>query len=287
MAHRFDPSRKYMMPVSFGPMAGPRQTPAGRRYIDGSPTERTRLLLQFLSNSERLAALLPEGLKLADPPVVTLDLCMLKNISWLAGRGYNVFGVRIPVRFDGKRDHVQGPFVLVLWESLADPILTGREQLGYPKLYAEIPDPVINGDTATCEASWLGFQFFEMTLKTQEKLSAEETADYRNALQRSDGTIAHKYLPHTGEPWNEADADYFTMTPIPSEAQRLADPPLPLPQIWRSTGTFAFHEAAWEDLPTQFHIVNALARLPVLEVRQALLVREQDNTDFHDQKALV
>lgn len=281
-----DTSRKYMMPAHFGPMAGPRQTPDGGRFAAHSPTKKTKLVLQFLTTAGKVERLLPEGLRPDGEPVVTLDFSMLKDVSWLAGRGYNVFGVRVPVRFEGARDHVRGPMVLVLWESLADPILTGREQLGYPKIYAELPDPFIEGQTARCTASWCGFRFFEMSLRTPSKLTADEVAAMRGAAAESDGVIVHKYLPRTGEGWVEADADYFTMTPIPSEAQRMADPPLPPPEVWRGTGDFTFHEATWKDLPTQYHIVDALRDLEVVELRDAFLVREQDNTDFHDQRIL-
>lgn len=282
-----DRTRKYMMPAHFGPMAGPRQTPDGGRFVSHTPTRRTKLLLQFLTRREKVESLLPPGLELDGEPVVTLDFSMLKDISWLAGRGYNVFGVRAPVKFDGQRDRVKGPFVLVLWESLTDPILTGREQLGYPKIFAELPDPDIHGSTASCSASWCGFPFFEMSLDTPAKLASEEVEDYCNSVKRSDGIIVHKYIPRTGGDWDEADVDHFTMTPIPSEAQQLADPPLPPPEVWRGTGSFAFHRAGWEDLPTQHHIVSALRDLDVLEIRDAYLVREVDNTDFHDQKILV
>ena len=32
------------------------------------------------------------------------------------------------------------------------------------------------------------------------------------------------------------------------------------------TGHFEFYRARWEDMPTQFHIVNALADLPIVRV---------------------
>ena len=67
----------------------------------------------------------------------------MTEIEWLAGRGYNTLGVTFPVVFQGKRDRAIGPFLLVLWENLADPILTGREQLGYSKIYCELRDPLV------------------------------------------------------------------------------------------------------------------------------------------------
>ena len=45
---------------------------------------------------------------------------------------------------------------MVLWENLTDPIITGREELGYPKIYGELPEPRHLNDTISCSASWLG-----------------------------------------------------------------------------------------------------------------------------------
>ena len=42
----------------------------------------------------------------------------MKNINWLAGRGYNTLGVRFPARYCGKRDQVSGSYLAVLWEKL-------------------------------------------------------------------------------------------------------------------------------------------------------------------------
>ncbi|CAN5639897.1 hypothetical protein BH09PSE5_BH09PSE5_28130 [soil metagenome] len=61
------------------------------------------------------------------------------RLAWLAGPVYSLLGVKSPVRYTGGRDTVKGPFLRVLWESRVEPILTGREELGYPELYCEPP----------------------------------------------------------------------------------------------------------------------------------------------------
>jgi acetoacetate decarboxylase len=83
----------------------------------------------FHSDSEQLEELLPEGFTLRDNPRVTVTASYIKEIEWLAGRGYNTLGVNIPVTFRGEDDEVSGDFLTVLWENLTDPILTGREEL--------------------------------------------------------------------------------------------------------------------------------------------------------------
>ena len=53
-----------------------------------------------------------------------------------------------PAVFNGERDRAEGGLLTVLWENLCDPILTGREQLGFSKIYCELPEPVVlRGDT--------------------------------------------------------------------------------------------------------------------------------------------
>jgi hypothetical protein len=42
-------------------------------------------------------------------------------------------------------------------------------------------------------------------------------------------------------------------------------------------GAIEWHELTWEQNPTQFHIVNALAALPILEYRPALITQGSTN----------
>ncbi|MGH2266647.1 hypothetical protein ACQ1Z3_16255, partial [Enterococcus faecalis] len=65
----------------------------------------------------------------------------MTEIDWLAGRGYTMIHVSWPARFDGMRDRATGRFLAVVWESLADPIITGRDEIGHPKLYADVDAP--------------------------------------------------------------------------------------------------------------------------------------------------
>jgi len=78
----------------------------------------------------------------------------MKEIEWLAGRGYNILGVTFPAVFKGKEDTARGPFLTVLWENLADPIITGREELGFSKIYCELPEPRISRGEAHAVAGW-------------------------------------------------------------------------------------------------------------------------------------
>jgi hypothetical protein len=45
-----------------------------------------------------------------------------------------------PALFAGEDREVAGRFLAVMWENLADPSITGRGEIGQPKLFVDIPD---------------------------------------------------------------------------------------------------------------------------------------------------
>ncbi|RKZ56881.1 MAG: hypothetical protein DRQ44_16325, partial [Gammaproteobacteria bacterium] len=171
------PDRKYTMPAHFGPCCGPRQTQEGGRFINLGATDVTRISVNYLSSEEAIEKILPEGLILDGEPVVSIDFAYLKNIAWLAGRGYNTLGVRIPVIHQGKAKSTKASFLAVIWENLADPIVVGREQLGYSKIFSDIPEIVWEGDTAYCSANWMGFKFADLEFQKQLQLPADKVQE--------------------------------------------------------------------------------------------------------------
>ncbi len=306
MPYKLHPGRMYMMPPHFGPAAGPRQGPDGRRF-DGLDSPRTTsYTVSFLTRLEQLEVLLPVGFQLAGDPVVTVTVSYMTEIQWLAGRGYNTLGVSFPAEYRGKRDRARGPFLAVLWENLADPILTGREQLGFSKIYCAIPPPtVLNGETR-CTADWLGFPFMEMHLTdmvTPPSAEAEAPAAEVSAAPTEapaapteapaapteapaapaegtelTGTLHYKYIPRTGE-WDEADAEYAVLTPSATPNRRVT-------AQRTGRGRVQFHRAQWRDLPTQYHIVNAFADLEQFDFLGASIVETVGGKDLSDQRIL-
>jgi hypothetical protein len=196
----------------------------------------------------------------------------MTEIDWLGGRGYNMLGMKIPVTFHGERT-LSASFLTVLWESLADPIISGRDELGFAKIYAEIGPPRIFQGNQHHSASWLGFKFFELELSNLRDvpLDIKTTPDPSNQ-----GTLHWKYVPKTGEP-GKADVSYLTLTPT-------ANPHLVVEKRSSANGSFRFREARWEDLPTMFQIVNAFARLDLLELRSATVTESRGNKDLGDQQ---
>ena len=92
MAYAFQRGKMYRMPTHFGPLMGPRQGPDGRRFECEDNPKNTSISVSFLSNAAQLEALLPDCFELGDRPIVTVYATYMKEIEWLAGRGYNIFG---------------------------------------------------------------------------------------------------------------------------------------------------------------------------------------------------
>ena len=280
MPYKLQPGRMYMMPTHFGPAAGPRQGPDGRRFDGVDSPRATSYSVSFLTRPEQLEVLLPAGFRLAGDPVVTVTVSYMTEIEWLAGRGYNTLGVSFPAEYRGKRDRARGPFLAVLWENLADPILTGREQLGFSKIYCAIPPPsVLNGETR-CTADWLGFRFMEMCLSEMQTPPATEVEAPAAEVDDTEltGTLHYKYIPRTGE-WDEADAEYAVLTPSATPNRRIT-------AQRTGKGSVRFHRAEWQDLPTQYHIVNAFAGLEQIDFVSASIVETVGGKDLSDQRIL-
>ena len=278
--YKFLPGKMYRMPTHFGPSSGPRQGENGRKFACKDGPKSTSISVSFLTDREQLEKLLPEGFSVGEEPIVTVSASYGTEIEWLAGRGYNTLGVNFPAVFNGKEDRAVGDFLLVLWENLTDPILTGREELGFAKIYAELPEPKVYQGETSCMASWLGFRFFDMKLKNMTSVKLDDSPAPAPAQPRREltGLLHYKYIPKTGE-WGAADAAYATLTPYGNSNEVVKE-------MWQGEGTVQFHPARWEDMPTQYAIVNAFAELKIKEYRGASIVKTVGGKDLGDQRIL-
>jgi hypothetical protein len=273
MSFRSIPGRMYRMPTVFGPSLGPRQGENGHKFTSPGSHKTITRSVSFLTNRDQLEELLPEGFAVRGEPVATVSASYMTEIEWLAGRGYNTLGLTIPVTFTGEVDRAIGNFLAVLWENLTDPILTGREELGVSKIYCELPEPRIHQGVTHCMASWMGFKFMDMTLS--DLTPASPTLAGSTTAPQEDGLLHYKYMPRTGA-WGQADAAYVTLTPM-AALQRVEL------GIWRGKGTVQFHRATWEDLPTQYTIVNAIHQLEIKEYQGATVVQSVGAKDLSEQ----
>ncbi|MDO8212563.1 acetoacetate decarboxylase family protein [Conexibacter sp. CPCC 206217] len=254
------------MPVGFGPSLGPRQGPDGKRFT-GEVSRSTLMSNAFVTEPAALAAVLPAGFRPAEVPLVTVRMHYNHNMPWLAGRAYHFVEVDFAVVFEGERDRVEGDFVAVMWENMADPIIVGREECGHPKLFADIPDPIAHGGSSYGSASWEGFRFLDMTWEGLELTAFPDGIERDSEATTNAGgrpRFNYQYQPSTAG-LEQADIARVVMFPPGQSEQRVL-------QTWSGEGRCAFTPARWEDLPTFAQIVNALHALPVAEWRPAQMV---------------
>lgn len=261
MAYEIRPERWFTMPVNFSSPALASRLAArlGTRAIrsGGGQHGATTISASFLTRRESLEELLPEGMQVEGEPVLTVSCTVLDRLDWLGGHGYNLIVVGIPAAFHGTRDHAVGSFLPVVWENMCEPIIAGRELLGWSKIYADIPEPELSETSATASASWKGFRFLDLEVANLKPVAPETLPP----PPRRDGTMHFKYVPKTGV-GGEADAAYVTLcAPSPDQPARLVE-------LRTGDAKVQFHAAArWEQLPTMAHVVGALADLEVLEPR--------------------
>lgn len=286
----FEKTGKYhRVPVGFGPAPSPRQDPKGERF-DWSEAKTTTVGVVVEASVASIQALLPEGYEATASSngkgTVLFEVMELRNLPWLAGRGYNTWGIYLnDVVCHRVSPPVKASYMSVLFESFTDPITTGREELGFCKLWAELPDGEVREKGRTHTASWLGFEFLRLELDGLKEHDPA-TAPGRKPESRifthptKDGILHHRYVPSVGEP-GKHDASYATFCPPPpgeAPVSYYAAPyASPDPCKPKEPTTFADGKGAkleikkgtFEQLPTLHNVVDGLAALQlgnVLEV---------------------
>ena len=136
-------SHYWRQPVSFGPMPGPRQDFYGSKQKALGKVECTTAKVVLKTSATLLRNLFPNAsysFKSRDTvAIISLRVQALNNLAWLGGGGYNLLGAYIHdvvyKAVDGRE--YCGNYLPVMFEDLADPILTGREELGFPKVFSD------------------------------------------------------------------------------------------------------------------------------------------------------
>lgn len=266
---QIEQDQRHRMPVFFGPAPGPRQMPAGRADPKNSP-RRTLISLVCRADASGLEPLLPSGFSLWGEPRLVFEAQRLAEIDWLAGRGYDTFGVKIPVRYEKGDGPMYGHLLTVLFENLPDPIITGREELGFAKLYCEIDFPRLADDALEVACSWLGFEFFRL----EAEGLAPATEAQGSGGQAPQGVFHFRYFPRVGEP-GKSDVAQITFTPAANPDARV---------LGRRSGhgRARFRRGSWEDLPTLHYLVDRLAGLALEDSGQLTVVESVGGKDLSD-----
>ena len=267
---------RYRMPAVFGPAPGPRQHPDGRMWRkEETGTMRSDWMrVAYRTDPAKLERLLPPGFELRGDPVVNVNCAWLRDLYWLAGRSYGILAINFPATFRGSEETIAGNFCPVLWEGRPDAIMTGREELGFPKMFADFPEIARDkaAGTASCSASYMGFTFFDIALE-----GLVEEANPVKVLPeagKSGGPLLYwKYMPRTS-PGGGEGADVSCVTtgaPRGSTATNIIMDDFDY-RRWTGKGAVRWHRAKWEQLPLSAHVVNGIADLDILEFVDAELV---------------
>jgi len=245
---KFDDGLCYRMPAHFGGHAFDPEAKAIYNDV-------TSLIYTFVTDGDMLSNYIPEGLELTRP-ALTIQYQQCREIEWMAGSYYNLVTFGAPVIFKGKKDTIEGFFALVLWENKTTPILTGN-MMGMPKIYADIEDLHIFASTYRTYLSYEGNTFLQLEMTNPKPMEKEQVM----ALTMDINTVGWRYIPKVGGPG--ADLNQPILFPMLSEPEA----------AWIGSGTIKWTELTWEQNPMQFHIIKALAELPIIEMAPVIMTK--------------
>jgi hypothetical protein len=262
------------MPISFGPLPGPRQDGYGGDFKDQlKNTNVVRATINFKTDAESVRDLLPnDSYSFGDRDMVTFAFVVesFRDLAWLGGGGYDLLALYIhDVGFGSAelQKEVRGTFCPLMIENLADPIISGREELGVPKVFSDIR--IFSSDQSyRVEVSWRGTLW--ATLEWNGLRTAVSTMSPNNT-----DLLVHKYIPATGSS-TEPDADYPVMIrhqqgKSETRSEVAYDP---------SSCNVRFYEASARQLPTLHHVVRRLKGLEDSQATAANVVEYQGVPDL-------
>ena len=200
---QIDRSKINFMPLIRGPLWDQKSLP---RHVYATVES---LLLQYETDPDAIPPLLPEPFRLGKSPTVSVLFNDNNGVDFMAGGGYRLAAISVSAQFDGKMGHLDGDYVLVMPEDSALPILSGRELLGMPKIFADISSiRIMSEGHLRCEACLWGHLLFGIDITPPLK---EQNALIRKvaSVQASKApSFGYKYIASLDGP---PDADYPTI----------------------------------------------------------------------------
>lgn len=188
----------------------------------------------------------------------------MKGCEFLAGGGYNLLQVDVPVRFNGKRDRLEGSFPLVIWENNARPIFGGREENGQPKIYADLQEIHVLEDRYFTNASFGGNTFLQLEMDEPQQVDSQMFEMIKNGASNYN-IFGWRYIPKVGAPGAELSQPVL----YPQSMNVIG--------AWLGRGTFQWIELDNKyqniDNPSQYEIIKQLTELPVYSSLPVMMVR--------------
>lgn len=288
----FVPNKYWRMPLAFGPMPGPRQTHLGHPR-SGEHSTFTTASIRFKTSRTALQNLFPPGrcaYRFICPGTVayaSFSQTTLNGMEWLGGSGYNHLGLYIHgveyIKPNDSGKTVRGTYMPILFESLADPIVSGREELGMPKLYSAIDVHRRGEDSYHIRTSWEGAVWGHFNLTGLSSVDPQEDAGSISG-EADNGILVHRYLPSVGKENKGvvSEADYACFDSFAD-----AEPKPKVQKVWKARdASFELEGSDWKSLPTLHHVISRLAELPVYEVVAAKVVEGTGVSDVSGARAV-
>ncbi|RYP65816.1 hypothetical protein DL771_008117 [Monosporascus sp. 5C6A] len=280
-------------PIAFGPSPSPRQNHLGRTF-SSHDSRFTTYHIRFKTSATYLKTLFPtESFFFQSPGTVaeaTWICTKLDKMAWLGGGGYYSVGLWINGVQYAKKDgsKLYGSYLPLLFENSWDPILTGRDELGMPKLFCDISAKQdLTATTVTCSRG--GVEFMKLKLDTLQEVQFEEgpkTNDITNEntqkppghqTPKDDGQLVYRYVPKVGRP-GIADVEYPVFL-----SNAAASTPRVVERLWQgiaSRSSIHLEEKTPHSLPTLHHITSSLANIPVYEILEVKVEEGHGVDDF-------
>ena len=185
----------------------------------------------------------------------------------MAGGGYNLITVGVPAAHEHGRERVEGLYALVIWENRTAPILSGREQSGMPKIFAEIVDHRQLGETLLTNASYEGWTFLRMDFRQTKQMTPDELRGL-NQQMATVNALGWRYIPNIGRPG--AALSHATLFPQEIQAS---------PRLGRTKGKFAADGLSFQQNAGYSPITQALSRLPNTGYRRCMITPGQHGVE--------
>ncbi|KAJ9604708.1 hypothetical protein H2200_010822 [Cladophialophora chaetospira] len=265
----------WRQPIAFGPMPGPRQSHTGT-FRDGSNSTSVTASIRFKTSRTNLQNLFPpgrKGLSFKSPGTfafASITTTTLDKMEWLGGSGYSFWALWIHgVQYTKKDGSVMsGSYLPIMFENLTDPIVSGREELGMPKLFSDI-DVQRSDNTYEIKTSWRGATWGTFKLSNLKETDASQSAGGVSG-DVDEAQFMYRYMPTVSheERGQKPAEEYFAAVHLAEES--------PAPKVTRcfetSKAEIALDACDWKRLPTLRHIIERLVEVPVYEVVGAKVV---------------
>lgn len=270
------------MPIGWGPLQGPRQDYLGKP-IDGSGSFLRTGSIRIKTSKSYLEHLLPNEKFHIDVPgevaYITFSNTWIDNIDWLGGHDYSHFDFYIEdvVYTSNKGNKTKGRFLPLLLEGRTEPTLSGREELGFSKIFTTLTESFDDLKGYKLQASWEGSTFLEMNIKKPVRTNASS-----RVTSKAEGTMEWRCFPRPGGK-GTTDIEYATYTPEPVGGAEFI-----LEDLFEGSPEVIFHveNITPEKLPCHYNVARKLSEIPIVELQIGKVIIGSGLSDVSNQTVL-